>query len=134
MNYSLWSAMCEQKLHGANMGTYQLYVSDLAISKFLQLAYCLVRHRETYASHVLVLVIHTDRIDLERSQKTLSVLYIKEHICTWLYNLIKMQAHFKFKKKKKCCYMFYMFYYTFFVIFHLSINYVRYIHLLISDN
>lgn len=101
MNYSLWSAMCEQKLHGANMGTYQLYVSDLAISKFLQLAYCLVRHRETYASHVLVLVIHTDRIDLERSQKTLSVLYIKGHICTWLYNLIKMQAHFKFKKKKK---------------------------------
>lgn len=102
MNYSLWSAMCEQKLHGANMGTYQLYVSDLAIFKFLQLAYCLVRHRETYASHVLVLVIHTDRIDLERSQKTLSVhvLYIKGHICTWLYNLIKMQAHFKFKKKK----------------------------------
>lgn len=100
MNYSLWSAMCEQKLHGANMGTYQLYVSDLAISKFLQLAYCLVRHRETYASHVLVLVIHTDRIDLERSQKTLSVLYIKGHICTWLYNLIKMQAHFKLKKKK----------------------------------
>lgn len=100
MNYSLWSAMCEQKLHGANTGTYQLYVSDLAISKFLQLAYCLVRHRETYASHVLVLVIHTDRIDLERSQKTLSVLYIKGHICTWLYNLIKMQAHFKFKKKK----------------------------------
>lgn len=100
MNYSLWSAMCEQKLHGANTGTYQLYVSDLAISKFLQLAYCLVRHRETYASHVLVLVIHTDRIDLERSQKTLSVLYIKGHICTWLYNLIKMQAHFKFSKKK----------------------------------
>lgn len=100
MNYSLWSAMCEQKLHGANTGTYQLYVSDLAISKFLQLAYCLVRHRETYASHVLVLVIHTDGIDLERSQKTLSVLYIKGHICTWLYNLIKMQAHFKFKKKK----------------------------------
>lgn len=100
MNYSLWSAMCEQKLHGANTGTNQLYVSDLAISKFLQLAYCLVRHRETYASHVLVLVIHTDRIDLERSQKTLSVLYIKGHICTWLYNLIKMQAHFKFKKKK----------------------------------
>lgn len=106
MNYPLWSAMCEQKLHGANMGTYQLYVSDLAISKFLQLAYCLVRHRETYASHVLVLVIHTYRIDLERSQKTLSVLYIKGHICTWLYNLIKMQAHFKFKKKKKCCYMY----------------------------
>lgn len=74
--------MCEQKLHGANTGTYQLYVSDLAIFKFLQLAYCLVRHRETYASHVLVLVIHTDRIDLERSQKTLSVLYIKGHICT----------------------------------------------------
>lgn len=74
--------MCEQKLHGANMGTNQLYVSDLAISKFLQLAYCLVRHRETYASHVLVLVIHTDRIDLEHSQKTLSVLYIKGHICT----------------------------------------------------
>lgn len=92
--------MCEQKLSWANTGTHQLYVCDLAVSKFLQLAYCFVRHRETYASHVLMLVIHTDGVDLKDSQKNvISIIYLRTYV--YMYNLIKMQAHFRLKKKIK---------------------------------